>query len=125
MNKKFTAAAVSVLMAVTLAAPLTSDTDNSCTYEYSHLSDITAKSKKSDDKKETYSFILNKDTLCLHGSSKCRAAKKIKKDNYDEIELTADEFETYSKDGYWACSVSGCNSKSVREALPKPKSKKK
>ena len=69
---------------------------------------------------ENYHFILNTDSLCLH-SIKCRAAKKIDKDNYDEIDLGKNEFKEYSENGYWACGVSGCNAPEISIALPKSK----
>lgn len=70
---------------------------------------------------ENTHFILNKKTSCLHTDPKCRAAKKIDKDNYAEVDIGADELSTYSKDGYWACRVGGCNSDDTCSALPKPK----
>ena len=63
-------------------------------------------------------FILNKDTLCLHGIE-CWNAEKIKSENYDEINIGTDEFDEKSKEGFWACGVKNCNSASVCEALPK------
>ncbi len=65
-------------------------------------------------------FILNEETSCLH-STKCRAAEKIDKENYSELDIGENEFSDYSKNGYWACGVNGCNSKNIRKALPKPK----
>ena len=66
-------------------------------------------------------FILNKETSCLHSDSKCRAAKKIDKENYSELDIGENEFVDYSQNGYWACGVSGCNNKDTKSALPKPK----
>lgn len=70
---------------------------------------------------ENHHFILNTDTSCLHSDKKCRAAQKIDKENYSEIDIGSEEFISYSKDGYWACGVSGCNTKDTKTALPKPK----
>lgn len=70
---------------------------------------------------ENHHFILNGDTLCLHSNAKCNAAKRIDKDNYSEIDIGADEFDDYSKNGYWACGANGCNDKNTRSELPKPK----
>lgn len=68
-----------------------------------------------------YRFILNKDTLCLHSSDKCRAAEKIDDENYKIINIGADEIADYAENGYWCCGVNGCNDKVLRKLLPKPK----
>lgn len=70
---------------------------------------------------ENTHFILNSDTMCLHSNEKCRAALKIDKENYSEIDIGIDEYKNYSNDGYWACGVGGCNDKDTKKALPKPK----
>ena len=70
---------------------------------------------------ENHHFVLNTETCCLHTNPKCRAAKKIDKENYAEIDIGDDELDDYSKNGYWACGVSGCNGEAIRDTLPKPK----
>lgn len=70
---------------------------------------------------ENNHFILNTETNCVHSDPTCRAAKKIKKGNREEIDIGTDELAAYSKDGYWACGMKGCNDSETIKALPKPK----
>lgn len=67
---------------------------------------------------ENHHFILNTDTKCLHGSE-CWNAEKINDENYAEVDIGTAEFDVMSEDGFWACGVKGCNSLSVRNAMPK------
>lgn len=69
---------------------------------------------------ENNAFILNKETFCLHGNSNCRAAKQIDKENYAKINLGKNELGKYNNKGYWACSINGCNKKSIVNSMPKP-----
>ena len=70
---------------------------------------------------ENYTFTVNTETMCLHGDKTCRAAKNIDAKNKKTVNIGADELADYSKDGYWACGVSGCNSKAIKDKLPKKK----
>lgn len=125
MNKKVISAAA-VIIAVPFLFSSASVLDGGSDQGYTAVSALSSKTKKSTKNKDTaYKFVLNTDTLCLHGDPDCRAAKKINDENYDEITISADKFDDYSADGYWACGVKGCNTKEVRSALPKPKKEKK
>lgn len=68
-------------------------------------------------KGSNYSFILNKESKCLH-SVNCRAAKTIEKENIKKVNIGSEEFESYANAGYWLCGVSGCNSKTLKELFP-------
>lgn len=70
-------------------------------------------------KGENYCFVVNEETLCLHGNKSCRAAKSIDADNKKTINIGADELADFFANGYWACGVRGCNTEDIKQLLPK------
>lgn len=68
---------------------------------------------------KNHKFTLDKETKCLHGNSKCSAAKKISKSNKSTVNIGENELADRNYSGYWACTERGCNNADIVDQMPK------